>query len=477
MDLTESPLHDEIIKIISDETKRPFYTWKFHFRIRKPNNVEIAEADITDYVDEEEKDGIFKPLKITNIDFVRDYEQNAADEGSINITMGMGMWYKILQPYRDYLELVLKRIPQKEEDRTDDEDQEEEIEVFYAIPKIDPSQVGTSSMMDKYSRHDLDSKGLVDIEFQLLDLSTEKLRAITVGGIFRKVKPEDLIKGILAKETEDVMLGDDGPAVETIKMTKADNTEQREHILIPQGTKLLDVPHYVQRFCGGVYSTGINIYLQNKDWYIFPPYNLKRLEEENRTLTILKIPDMVYDDAERTYRKDGDKLIIMATSDSQFDDKGDEDFKVDGNGIRFADARFFMDSLVETKDNKAIAKRSKINHEFLFKEMKINDEQNNNVQLSQQAIHANPYFENTRLALREGNYIAFRWKNSDASMLYPGMPVKILYMKNDELKEMRGSLLKAHLSVQLSNKGITSNDYRQQTALFVYAKKVEEDES
>jgi hypothetical protein len=245
MELDTSPLQPEIDKILEEEIKRPFYQWDCYLRIRKPNPIDIGDAIESKYALDEEKENIFRPFNTSNIDFVRDYEQNMADSGSIILSYPMGVWYKVLQPYRDYLELVLKRIPKKEKDRTTDPDQEEQTEVFYAMPKLDPATIGQGSLLDRYDRDDLDIRGIVDIEFQLMDLSIERLRAVTIGGIFRQVVPADVIKGVIAKESEKITLGDDGPAVTAIKFYEADNKEKREHILLPQGMSLNEVPFYV----------------------------------------------------------------------------------------------------------------------------------------------------------------------------------------------------------------------------------------
>ena len=476
MDLKDTPLHDEIKKIINSEEKKVFHQWECYFRIRKPNNVDIKGANVGPYIKEEEKDDIYRPLKITNIDFIKDYQGANADEGSINLTIGLGMWYKILQPYRDYLEIVIKKIPQHDLDKTIDMEEDSEDLVFLAIPKLNPQTVGEASRLDRYQRVDLDIAGVIDVEFQLLDLSMEKMRAVTVGGIFRKTKNEDVVKALLAKQASEIKIADDGLAVEGIKIIEADNQEEREHTVIPQGTPICDLPLLVHRACGGLYSTGINMYLQDRNWYVYPLYNTDRFEKEDKTLTVFKIPNAVYDEVERTYRMDGDRLICMATSDSFFDDHGDVRFKESGNGIRFADARMYMQGLVETKDNKAIAKRDKLNHEFLFKEMKVGDELNNFVQTSVDNIHANPFNENSKLAYKEGNVYSFIWRNSDDKLLYPGMPAKILYLKNGEIMQLNGVLLKVHHTVQMLGQAITATNYRQQTALFIYANKAAEEQ-
>ena len=103
--------------------------------------------------------------------------------------------------------------------------------------------------------------------------------------------------------------------------------------------------------------------------------------------------------------------------------------------------------------------------------MQIGDEQNNNVQNSVDSIHSNPFVEDSKLSRREGNFYTFLWKNSTDEEFYPGMPVKILYIKDDELKEIRGVLLKAHHAIMMQGVGMTAQTYRQQTVFYIYVDK------
>ena len=471
MELETSPLMEEVDKIIKDGPKKVFYKWEVEFSVREPNPIKISDAEYDVlFTPEEEKEKIYKPLKILNLDYFRDYEEGFSDENTLRCSIPLGLWLKVLYPYRDYLKATVIRTPIKEETEEEDKDAEKESEVYACLPKITQENSGEGKTIDKFTRFELDLKGILDIDFQLFDFSTEKLRTVTVGGIYRRVVPEDVVKGVIYKESKKVEL-EDGPAIESLDIVKATNKEQREHIMLPQGLPISDVAGFVQTHCGGLYNAGVGQYLQNKAWYIYPLYDTTRFDEEQKTLTIIKVPQTRYNDIPRTYRLDGDKLFVLGTSNSEFRDATEVRYLTEGNGVRFADSRKFFDELVETKDNKAIAHRGKLNHEFVADER----EKRNNVLLSKDPINSNPFVEYSKLARKKGNIYSFAWENCDLSLVHPGMLCKILYIKSDEIIELHGVLLKAQLSVQLQGQAITSKSHKAMGALSIFANFPEEE--
>jgi hypothetical protein len=74
----------------------------------------------------------------------------------------------------------------------------------------------------------------------------------------------------------------------------------------------------------------------------------------------------------------------------------------------------------------------------------------------------------SKLAARDGSVIMMEWENSEPDLLIPGMPVKILYLEEDNLRETYGTLVKAHTFVGLKGKGFTANRYSTNTVLAVF---------
>ena len=467
MDLDASPLASEIDKIISDDNQQVNNSWDVEFRIREPNPIVLstAENDVN-FTDEKEKEKVYKPLKLLNIDFVRDYELNSAEEITLRCAIPLGLWFKVLFQYRDYLEVTLIKTPLHQLVDSTDQDANVETEVYACVPKIDSSTSGEGKTIEQYSRFELDLKGFVEVDFQLFDLSTECLRKVTVGGIWRRTTGMDTVKAILSNESAKYKVKED-PAIEKLNFVEADNKEKREHVMIPHTVSLplSAVARYVQSTCGGIYNTGINQFLQDKAWWVYPLYDTTRFDQEENTLTIFRVPQYRYNNIERTYRVDGDRLYVLATSNTEFKDTTNVRYLNEGNGVRFADARrYFADDLVEAKDNKAVAHRNKLVHEFVSEEVPAG----NNVYVSKDAVNANPFVEYSKLARRKGSIYMFAWENCNLSLVRPGMMVKIVYIKGDEIVELQGCLLKVHLSVALDGMAITATTYKNIAALAVF---------
>lgn len=466
MDIDNSPLKKDIDKIINSKDKIVTFQWEVEFKPREPNDVVLSkDAFDTNYTEKHEQKKIYKPMKITNIDFNEDYENNASSEITLSCTIPLGLWVKVLYLYRNHLECTLIQRPVSTFTNELEKDKEPITNTYFCLPKVDERVVGEAKTLDRFSRYELDLKGTVDVQFQLYDLSYEKLRSVTVGNIFRRATSEEVIKSILAKES-DKLKTKEGKAIKYIQMVKPDNEEKREHFVIPQGTLITDIPHFVQRRCGGVYSTGIGRYIHDKTWYIYPLYDTARFDKEKKTLTVFKVPLLNLVNVERTFRTEGDKVFIIAAEEASYRDNGIIDFINKGNGVRFADARVFMtEKHFEAKDNKAIISRKQVNHEYVYKDL----EEANTVYRSDNQIHANPFYEYSKLAGRRGLIYGFIWENSKPDLLLPGMMVKIIYLKKQKVCSIEGVLLKAHTAIQLKGQAITSFTYTTSTALFIFA--------
>lgn len=465
MELVTSPMQDEIDKIIKEGPQPVHHAWTVEFTIRKDCPIELSDdPDDVEYVPKKEEEKVYVPLKILNIDFVHDFEQSYGDEINLRCQIPFGLWAKVLYPCRDYLKATLIKSYLKEEDLSYDKEVDKESETFSCLPKITDENSLEGKRFNRYSRRELDTKEFLIVDFQLTDESLEKLRSVTFGGIWRRCTPEDLVKAVLANESKKV-----GGAIDFIDVKKASNEEPREHFMIPQQTPLTELARYVQVKCGGLYNTGVGQYMRNKTWYVYPLYDTTRFGKESRTLTIVRVPELKYTNSERTFREDGKKVYIIATSAAEFQDRKELKLLRDGNGVRFGDSRLYMNDLVETRDNKAIASRSKVNHEFV-------SEDRPKCQVVVQSpwkLHSNPYEETTKLARRAGATYIFEWEKSDPSLIIPGMMAKILFAKGDEVGELEGVVLKVQTPIQLLGQAVTAHGHKSTTVIHVFCNTTE----
>lgn len=468
-----SPLMDEVGLIQEAEDQPVSYTWDLTLKVKDDYEGEfyLTERDKRFLPDEEINEKIFRPLKILNIDFIDDYETSALSEIWATIIVPMGMWMKCLFPAREYVEVVLTRVPLETYSLEKKQDAEVQEFIYDALFHINEGNSFIGADFTTVSRTDLDNAYQpITVQLELLNRCVELVRKVTIGENARNCKPQDFIQNTLGYFTKDLEI-DGEKAVESISVVEAHNKDKRDHINIKQGMNLIDVPNYVQNHCGGVYNSGINCFMKDKNIYVYPIYQTDRFDDEEKNLTVIKLTSNVFTQLEKTFRVDGKALYVIGLSDAVFSDITIAKRLADGNGVRYADSRKFMNGFVETKDNKAYAKRKEVNSEYKAVDLKDRDY----VPLSNNDINSNPFRERSRLAVRNGGVYTFQWPNSKPELIYPGMPAKILYEENGEVKEMRGVVLKQETTVALIGNGLSADKHGTTTALTLFALPFEEE--
>ncbi len=470
---TASPLRAEMAKIMDSEDKVVSYNWTVEFKIKDTFKgvIFLSDADQALVDPRELNDGIFTPLKITNIDFRDDFEKTFMREIWVRVIIPFGMWSKCIYEAKDHMSCIIRRVPLKGANLEPDEDGEIEEFIYDAMFHVTEANSIAGVDYTSVSRTDLDNnQPPIAVDVELLERATEQVRKVTVGGNYRNVIPEDLIKSVLCKFTEDLEV-DGEKAVTTISMVEANNKEKRDHIVIPHGMPLLDVPVFVQNNCGGVYNADLNCYAMGDKVYVYPIYQTDRFEDEKKTLTVIRVDPNLMPQVERTFRVDGDSTYILAMSNASMKDISRPKKLAGGNGVRYSDSRKFMNGFVTTKDNKAIASRKNVNSEFKAEDLGPED----TVYVANNRINSNPFKERSRLAQRAGGVYTFQWPNAQPELFYPGMPAKVLYEDNGEVKELRGVVLAAHTSIALIGKGLTASKHGTSCAITLFALPFEEE--
>lgn len=453
MEIEDTPVFKEVMDVIEDGPKPISYHYKAQIHT---------------------EEGDYDAMKLIDMQITRDYIANAGDELRVTLLLSLGLWSKSIFPYRTELEISIIKEPLIEVG--DEENTEEEIitKRYIATPNPDQMPVIDGRDINKLNESELDLLNIFQIEFQLHDKVAYQLRLVTCGGVFRRVTGEQVVKYLLAKESKELTKSDDDDAFKGVDFIECNNKDEREHLIIPNGTNLVDVPVYVQKHAGGLYSTGIGSYYQDKHWFVYPLWDTQRYDKAVKTIKIVKVPVSRFTGIERSYRQEGDTLYMLATSNSEITDDNYTGFTETGNGTRFSDSRRFIRDFVEVKDNKAVAKREKNNHEFLFVDR---GDIKNAVFTAKKRINSNPYVHRSQLAGKKGQLFNFVWENSNPDLLFPAMMCKIHYFDSDELMELNGVLLASNTSVQLNGVSVTSRKHTSTTYMVIYANPAEAESS
>lgn len=456
MELRESPLWQEIQSIAFNvDLLPPVYSWKAEIVLDNGNKTVL-------------------PFKVLSLEIFRDYRNAYGDELILEVMIAAGDFVYDVYPNRQNLLINLTK--EGVSGATGEQSMAPDIEAQQLRATLmDDHSVTVEGLTNiAHSRQALNTVDILTVKFQLLDLALERIRMHSVGGVFRDAIPADVLKYILTSVSTGLDLDEDN-AIKGVDMVESPNQETYKHIVIPHGTKFPEMPMFINHKIGGLYPTGMGVYLFRQYWYVYPLYDLTRFDSSTKTLTIINVPKNQLPGIERTYRKTANQIIVLATGDVRHADRTESNLLNQGNGVRYMDARKVIDGYANTDEgeNKAKIMRAENNNEF------VTDERTNglnNVITSNNRITANKFGEMSKLAQRAGAELQVMWENSDMGAIYPGMPVKYLYIKDDAVVELTGIVLGAQHYVQTHGKGMTNSRHRTDTALhlFVSREKTEE---
>lgn len=449
MDIQESALYREITTIMSSGSKPVHFAWSA-----------LIHANGQD----------IRAMKLLEVDINRDYEMNYSDDIRVKLAIPAGDYWANIYPYHDNLEVTLIKNPLQEQGDAGDGNSAVQTERYKAV--IDGDQQKGSPLIENTggnndTRNTLNLKDFEYVSFQLIDRSLYQMRMIEYSNSLRNCTVEQAIRAVLTSESGKIQV-DQQRINLGVEMVPASNQTVRDHVVIPQGTALTDVPAWIHQKCGGVYSAGFGYYLQNNLWYVYPCYDPTRANQTAAALTIINMPKNRFRGIERTYRLDGGNLVVLASGDAKFRDHSNTMQLNRGNGVRFADASQLIDQFATFVKGVPVASRGKVNTEVVTTQR---PDGLNNARTSPRAINANPYVEYSDMAARNGSQYAMVWENADPTLITPGMLATILYLDGDRVAQVNGVVLKSHSFVRMQGSGMTSSRHVMDTAISVFVQR------
>ena len=457
-----SALGPALKEILNHSEARPNTVWTLEFRLDEDAPIDLEDGDLA--ADSIERGGIYHPVMVNNVDFISDYVTNFCDHINTVLTVGMGMWLRVLSPCRQHIKVYLTR---HYENRQGGVQLLEEplVYIFKPIFKDTEEAHATISETMMLTRKELDARGLVTLDVDLLDAATEAVQSAPCGGNWRDQTAMAVMRGVFADVCSQLTFEGE-PIIKYQQVCEDSNPNLRSYILIKAGTQLTDLPIELHKNHGGLWPTGIGRYLQNDTWYFYPPYDTERVESEDKTLTIVRAPERLYGGVIKTWLKDGDHLKILAYGDIQLLDKTQQNFLKEGSGLRFGTAQSVLDgSWLEVKDNKAVASRAKNLSEVRISAPDYTDARTNN---SEQWFTDNPMFQLSNLSSRKGSIISLTWNYADHTLIRPGMPCRILYEEDNMVMEIKGVVVGKQASIQTTKKGASDGGNITTCALFLF---------
>lgn len=444
VDFRDTPLWSDVESVITNGPKLVTFTSEIRIHTEK---------------------GDFNVLKVIEFQEKADYVQDFCASAFIRFYIGLGDFVYKLQPFRNMLEVTIRKVPQTFNEIPDPEAIIESVR-YRAIMSSDKNSSITGKRVGNLDYNTLQtSNDLVEVCLELLDRNIEVLRVATVPGYaYRDVTPKQLISGLLVGQSQKYLV-DGKPAIQALNFVEPDNSAPMKTAIIESNTKIANIPTFVQEKMSGVYSTGLGTFYQRVNdipaWFVYPLFNNLRFDQGGERLVIFAVPEGTLSGMDKTYRRAGQVTYIVATGNNNYsDDSQVSDLNSNGVGFRQTDASAIITKPVELTTNGPITDRARLNREVAGRDRRDGVFYAPSVKPS-----VNPFKDYSRTAAQLSSTLEMIWENSNSDLILPGMPCKYVFMDSGEYREIKGTVLGKYTVSALSGAAGTTSTYRTSTAL------------
>ena len=384
-----------------------------------------------------------KPMRITDLDIERDFANAISDDGVITVKMRLDQYQRLVLPARETLTMSITYFYAAEMSPNI----QHNVKPVVTTYRIYPRDTRNYNLQGNPSIDEL--RALVDVEFDIAGLLTEHIRMTDVGGIYESIRAIDLLRVLYHEISKDVtdttMMISKG-----VDHVEPDVDKVVDYLIIPDGLRMINLPTYLNKYCGGIYNFDIGTYYYKDRWYIYPTFNAGRYTESKRTIDMYVAPPNHMPGSTRTWMLSPDlrKLSIITTGDFKQIDNRDEDSLVNGNGVKFAKASELFDSWATTKGNLSVASAADTTAEFVIKNRDSDMQQIVRIEETDNVAGVL-----TSLQLRKGYYLLVTWEASRPDLIVPGTPVRLYYMEGGKVVELEATVLKLESHTRQVNPG------------------------
>lgn len=310
---------------------------------------------------------------------------------------------------------------------------------YVAVP-LEGKDVHTESNSTIANKMDaLNTTNLVPYEFQLIDKGFAAIRNWPYSNNFLIANIRDTLVAVMEQGMAQIGLTGYEKYKGLELYEPIDNTNNFRQIIFPSGTRLVDVPQYLQSHNEyGVYSKGLGSFYKQNYWWIYPLYNTERVTTHPRPINLIRVPQNKIPDLDATFYVTPTALTIIAAGDGDHKDGADIRKQNEGVGQRLVMGDAIAgDTGYHYNNGRAITTRADSMQEY-----KLSNRRDGNEYIP---INPNPtgnlmvgFSENAR---NQGEMLEVEWRNGDTGYLEPGHPLTYQYFYDDDTVYIRKGIL------------------------------------
>lgn len=366
---------------------------------------------------------------VRTLEYMQDYNSGITDYILLTVNLPLGTFIKKIYPNRDHLTCtIIKRYKYKQVKR--------EINNYKAVILPQPNtDIDNSGKYDKLNEITLNKAGQLDVEFQLYYLVIDGLTNYYVDGVYKNTTVSNLLGALFHTAKQDIKVNG-LPLDYELDIYKIPNDQNYSHLVIPTGTKLIELPSYLQYTDYGVYNGGCGIYVQsyqNKNYlYIYPIYSATRFNTETKDkLVIYNVAHGQYNLVENTYLLNNGIISILVNSSIKSLNNSVNEIINTGNEILSSKPNKLLENGDITDDSFTVDQSSNLTSD---KHLNRKDSISKSTYV---ANESNLFKHRTDLLRKTMAFYQLTWHYSNRSLVYPGMPVCFITQKDISNKSLK----------------------------------------
>ena len=409
------------------------------------------------------KNNIIPVHNVLRITYASNFIQNFSDDIRIVLDMYKSNYFKLLKVNRRMLTLRLTK--------TECSMTGEHISFGSSTSKIydaaltDNTSETIETRIGALTGTSIDDLGeLKEVKVQLIERGYSEFRLIDcMPNVYKNCNITTLMQAFMSTPIKTL-----DPNLKTgygCTVYPVDNEELFYQRIIPCGIKLYKFPRHMQD-TRGVYGNGLGSYLTNGMWYIFPLYNVERyLRDTSNKLTIINVPqnEMIGNNNSYFMDKSKKELYIFATGKTKHIDSSDRYLNKVGTGFRSVNSSNLLDTFVQKKKGVLTVPKGQNLMSVTFDDRDTDLENINTTR----PITGNRFKEASRVTKAFTNTVVLNWEFSNLDLLYPNMPLKLIYKVNGVPNLLYGVLNGIQTTNETSQQSITDNRYRSTSQLIL----------
>ncbi len=378
---------------------------------------------------------ITTPFKVVDLEIGQDYTSEFADSIFLTCEIGLGDAIYNIAPYAEDIRISIQKVPLNDQLGKTGQPAFRRTYTAYIVSEIPaPDSIGGNPLLRSVEVGN--NHGFVQMVFKLEETAIVHFKRMTYGAVFNDTIPVNIALTFLEASRNKLKLSEDESLI-GVDLTPADNTTPRNNIVIPDGTRLVDIPDYLQNKEGGIYNAGLGFYLTGKYVYLWSLYNTNRTQTANRLLRCYIAQDNRSSLVEHTWLENGRRLDIWCRATVSKVDERIAQRNIEGTGVIYTDTEKLMNGFAEVGDGKLVVKKGLNTNEFAYA-TPVNEVQN--IKWGSRST-SNVFYEASVLAKRSGICYTLTWNHSNADLLTPNMAVEIVYAREGISKKIKATLL------------------------------------